>query len=147
MMVTANDNQNNATAFGRIDTPQHTVVARNARIPYRWKRIISQALKSANIDICALSEVRREWTGNIVEKDFTIYWSSGTRIEAAVGFSNNLLNVSLDLTPLSDSVMCLRLQLSSREYLNLISVYSPIHATSSRRERTFIQPINRCCWL
>jgi len=84
MMVTANDNQNNATAFGRTDAPQHTVVARNARIPYRWKQkmklgawdvrttndspdfcrperaaaIISQALKSANIDICALSEVR-----------------------------------------------------------------------------------------
>jgi len=68
--------------------------------------IISQALKSANINIYAISEVRREGTGNIVKKDFTIYSSGGTKKEAGIGFaiSNSLLNVSLDLTPLSD--MC-----------------------------------------
>ena len=37
-MVIANDNQNNAIAFGGIDAPQHTVVARNVRIPYRCKQ-------------------------------------------------------------------------------------------------------------
>lgn len=149
----ANKCQDNATAFGKTDAPQDTVVVRNERIPYGRKQkmkfgawnvrttndspdscrperataIISKELKSANIDICALSEVRREGTGNIVEKDYTIYWSGGTKKEAGVGFaiSNSLSNVTLDLTPVSDRVMCLRLELATGEYLKLVSVYGP----------------------
>ena len=39
--------------------------------PERATAIISKELKCANIDICALSEVRGEGNGNIIEKDHT----------------------------------------------------------------------------
>ena len=40
--------------------------------PERATAIISRELATANIDICALSEVRCEATGNIAERDHTI---------------------------------------------------------------------------
>ena len=83
---------NNATSSEQTDAPHRTVVVENRRNPYprnkqrlqlaawnvrttndsvnscrpeRATAIISRELESANIDICALSEVRREGTGNI----------------------------------------------------------------------------------
>ena len=101
-----------------------------------WKeqrQIISRELATANIDICALSEVRREGTGNIVERDHTIHWSG-----AGVGFavSNRLSNVTLELKPVSERIMVLRLHLKSGKFLKLVSVYGP---TMQRYEPFFWQ--------
>ena len=105
---------NDVTAFEQTDAPDFTVVVENRRNPCprnkqrlhlatwnvrttndsvnscrpeRATAIISRELVSSNIDICALSEVRRERTGNIIEKDHTIYWSGGDTKEADVGFA------------------------------------------------------------
>ena len=81
----------------------------------------------------------REGTGNIVENDYTIYWSGGARKEAGVGFaiSNSLSNVTLDLKPISDRLMCLRLQLTSGEYLKLVSVSGPNMQRSQEEKELF----------
>ena len=169
-MMIANESTDNATASGITDAPQNTVVVRNERIPYLRKQnlklgawnvrttndsdesarperataIISKELKSANIDICALSEVRRESTGNVVEKDYTIYWSGGTKKEAGVGFaiSNVLSNVTLNITPISDRIMCLRLELTSGEYLKLVSVYGPTMQRPQEEKELFYSQLN-----
>ena len=138
MVINSNDSDN-ATAFEVTDAPHSTVVVESGRIPYNHRKqvlnlstwnvrktndsadscrperataIISRELATANIDICALSEVRREGTGNIVERDHTIHWSGGNKKEAGVGFavSNRLSNVTLDLKPVSERIMVLRLR-------------------------------------
>ena len=99
---------------------------------------------SANIDICALSEVRREATGNVVEKNYTIYWSDGTKKVAGVDFaiSNSLSNVTFGLTLVSDRVMCLRLELTSGEYLKLVSVYGPTMQRPQEEKELFYSQLN-----
>ena len=110
---------NNVTASEETDARHRTVVVEYLQNPYKNKQrlnlaawnvrttndnpnscrperataIISRELESENIDICALSEVRRERTGNIIEKYHTIYWSGGDTKEAGVGFaiSNRLI--------------------------------------------------------
>ena len=78
-------------------------------------------------EMCIRDRVRREGTGNIVERNHTIHWSGGNKKEAGVGFavSNRLSNVTLDLKPVSERIMVLRLQLQSGEFLKLMSVYGP----------------------
>ena len=56
--------------------------------PERATALICRELEHANIDICALSEVRRPGTGNIVERSHTIFWSGGSERTAGVGFCN-----------------------------------------------------------
>lgn len=162
---------NIATASEVTDAPHNTVVVENRRNPYLRKKqklnlaawnvrttndsvnscrperataIISKELETARIDICALSEVRRERTGNIVEKDYTIYWSGGNKKEAGVGFaiSNRLSNVTLDLLPVSDRIMVLRLQLKSGEFLKLVSVYGPTMQRSNEEKEHFYESLN-----
>ena len=85
MVINSNDSDN-ATEFEVTDAPHSTVVVESGRIPYNHRKqvlnlaawnvctindsadscrperataIISRELATANIDICALSEVRR----------------------------------------------------------------------------------------
>ena len=110
----------------------------------RATAIILREHATANIDISALSEVRREGTGNIVERDHTIHWSGGNKKEAGVGFavSNRLSNVTLDLKPVSERVMVLRLQLKSGEFLKLMSVYGPTIQRSDQEKEHFYESLN-----
>ena len=41
--------------------------------PERATAIITREVAKAHIDICALSGVRREGQGNLVERDYSIY--------------------------------------------------------------------------
>ena len=59
----------------------------NSLRPERATAIICRALEEADVDICALSEVRRPGTGNIKERSHTIYWSGGEDKTAGVGFA------------------------------------------------------------
>ena len=108
MVINSNDSDN-ATALEVTDAPHSAVVVESGRIAYNRRKqvfnlaawnvrttndsvdscrserataIISREHATANIDICALSEVRREGTGNIVERDHTIHWSGGNKKEA-----------------------------------------------------------------
>ena len=68
----------------------------NSVRPERATAIICRELERAEIDICALTEVRRPNSGNIVEKSRTIFWSGGQGKNAGVGFavSNKLENIT-----------------------------------------------------
>ena len=128
---------NHATAFGGTDVTYRTSVIRNQRKffklkfifgawnvrttndsvdsirPERATAIIFKELDKYNIDICALSEVRRPGSGNVIERSHTIFWSGGEKKEAGVGFaiSNNLLtNTDLNPISVSDRMMYLRLR-------------------------------------
>ena len=59
--------------------------------------IICKELDKAAIDICALSEVRRPGTGNLLEKSHTIFWSGSDKKEAGVVFAM-ISSISLILT-------------------------------------------------
>ena len=148
-MIDLNDVEN-VTASGETDAPQPSAVVENMRSPTnryeklslgawnvrttndsadsvrpeRATAIVSCELQNAHIDICAISEVRREGTGNLIEKEYTFYWSGGDKKEAGVGFavSNSLSNVHLDISNISDRLMTLRIQLESGNYLKLVSV-------------------------
>ena len=112
--------------------------------PERATATISRELATANIDTCALSEVRREGTGNIVERDHTIHWSGTNNKEAGVGFavSNRLSNVTLDLKPVSERIMVLQLQVRSGEFLKLMSVYGPTMQRSDEEKEHFYGSLN-----
>ena len=111
--------------------------------PERATAIITRELSKANIDICALSEVRREGQGNLVERDYTIYWSGGTKKEAGVGFaiSNKLSSFVMTTVPISDRLMILRIQLRSGKYLKLVSVYAPTMQRSQEEKELFYQSL------
>lgn len=71
--------------------------------------IIFREFVIVNIDICVFSEVRCEGIGNIVERDYIIYWSGGNKKEVGVGFVvfNRLLNVIFDLKFVLERIMVL----------------------------------------
>ena len=111
--------------------------------PERATAIITRELSKANIDICALSEVRREGQGNLVERDYTIYWSGGTKKEAGVGFaiSNKLSSFVMTTVPISDMLMVSRIQPHFRKYLKLVSVYAPTMQRSQEEKELFYQSL------
>lgn len=82
--------------------------------------------------ICALTEVRRPNSGNIVEKSHTIFWSGGQDKNAGVGFavSNKLENFTPQ--PINDRLMTCRIDLQNGNFLTLISAYAPT------MQRTFL---------
>ena len=113
MVINSNDSDN-ASAFEVTDAPHSMVAVESGRIAYNHRKqvlnladwnvrrnndsddscrpekataIISREHATANIDICALSEVRSEGTGNIVERYHSIHWSGGNKKEAGVGFA------------------------------------------------------------
>ena len=163
-MTDLNDVEN-VTASGETDAPQPSAVVENVRSPInryeklsfgawnvrttndsadsirpeRATAIISCELQKAHIDICALSEVRREGTGNLIEKEYTFYWSGGDKKEAGVGFavSNSLSSVHLDISNISDRLMTLRIQLKSGNHLKLVSVYAPTMQRSQEEKEIF----------
>ena len=47
--------------------------------PERTTAIICRELKKTNIDICALSEVRRPGSGNVIERSHAIFWSGSKK--------------------------------------------------------------------
>ena len=111
--------------------------------PERATAIICKELEKASIDICALSEVRRPGTGNLVEKSHTIFWSGGDKKQAGVGFAirNELLNqYDLNPTPRNDRISTLRIKLKENSHILLVSVYGPtMQRTQEEKEQFYEQ--------
>ena len=145
----------NATAFGETNALQAPTVVKNIRKntakttlsltlgawnvrtttdsdssnrPERATAIICRQLEKGGIDICALSEVRRPGTGNIIEKSHTIFWSGSDKKEDGVAFAiNNILLAQCGLNPISnnDRIISLHIELKDITHLTLISAYGP----------------------
>ena len=170
METNYNNMTNHATAFRLIDASHDgTGVTKSRRNPYnttylslgawnvrttndsadsirpeRATAIICRELEKANIDICALSEVRRPGTGNLIEKSHTIFWSGNNKKEAGVGFaiSNNLFS-SIDLNPkaINDRLMSIRIELAKGQFLTLISAYGPTMQRSDQEKESFYESL------
>ena len=114
--------------------------------PERATAIICRELEKAHIDICALSEVRRENVGNVIERSHTIFWSGGENREAGVGFAvnNKLVVQGMNPNPINERLMTLRIQLRSGAHLMLISAYAPTMQRSQEEKEEFYEKLGDC---
>ncbi|XP_049869331.1 uncharacterized protein LOC126369082 [Pectinophora gossypiella] len=101
--------------------------------PERKTALIARELSRYNIDIAAISETHLSDSGELCEQlgGYTYYWSGKPESERAgsgVGFAvRNHLARKLQELPkgINDRIITLRLQLSPKKYIHLISVYAP----------------------
>ena len=110
----------------------------------RVTAIICRELERAVIEICALTEVRRPKSGNIVEKSHTIFWSGGQDKNACVGFavSNKLENITPQ--PINDRLITCRIDLQNGNFLTLVSAYTPTMQRTVEEKELFYENLGEC---
>ena len=94
--------------------------------------LLSSELKHLNIGIAALSEVQRLDRGEIMAGGYTCSWSGrsdGYHAEGVtVAVSNKLTPLIIEVTPISERIMRLRIR-HSLGVISLVSVYAPTEAS------------------
>ena len=87
--------------------------------------LLSSELKRLNMSIAALSEIQRLNSGEIMAGGYTNYWSGhsdGYHAEGvAVAVSNNLTPMIIEITPVNEIIMRLRICHSLGD-ISLVSV-------------------------
>ena len=94
--------------------------------------LLSSELKRLNIGIAALSEVRRPDSGEIMVGGYTYSWcgrSDGYHAQGgAVAVSNKLTPMVIEVTPVKEHIMRLRIH-HSFGVVSLVSVFAPTEAS------------------
>ena len=94
--------------------------------------LLSSELKRLDIGITALPEVRRPGCGEIMAGGYTSYWSGrsdGYHAQGvAVAVSNKLTPMIIEVTPINEHSMRLRLR-HSLGVISLVSEYAPTEAS------------------
>ena len=94
--------------------------------------LLSSELKRLDICIAALSEVRRPDCSEIMAGGYTCYWSGrsdGYHAQGvAVAVSNKLTPMIIEVTPVNERIMRLRIR-HSLGVISLVSVYAPIEVS------------------
>ena len=102
--------------------------------------LISSELKRLDIGIAALSEVRRSDCGEIMAGGYTYYWSGRSHgyhsQGVAVAVSNMLTPMIIEVTPVNERIMRLRIR-HSLGVISLVSVYAPTEASDLTMKDTF----------
>ena len=102
--------------------------------------LLSPELKCLDIGIAALSEVRRPDCGQIMVGGYTYYWSGrsdGYHAQGvAVAVSNKLTPMIIEVTPVNERIMRLRIR-HSLGVISLVSVYAPTEASDLTVEDVF----------
>ena len=102
--------------------------------------LLSSELKRLNIRIAALSEVRGPDSGEIMGGGYTYYWSGrydGYHAEGvAVAVSNKLTPLILEVTPVNEHIMRLRIR-HPLGVISLVSVYAPTEVSDLSMKNTF----------
>ena len=112
--------------------------------PERVTAIICRELESTGIDICALSEVRRPGSGNVIERSHTIFWSDGEDKTAGVGFAiSNRFDI-IGPVPINNRLMTARIPLQDNTHLTVISVYAPTMQRSEVEKEMFYEQLGDC---
>lgn len=117
--------------------------------PERKTGLIARELARYNIDIAAISETHLSDSGELCEQlgGYTYYWSgkpASEKAESGVGFAirNNLVRSLTELPKgISDRIITLRLQLTSKKYLHLISAYAPTLPSPDEEKNRFYQEL------
>ena len=112
--------------------------------PERTTAIICRELEKADIDICALSEVRRPGSGNIKERSHTIFWSGGEDRTAGVSFAISNKLAHINPVPVNNRLMTVRVPLNDNTYFTLISVYAPTMQRSAVEKEGFYEKLSEC---
>lgn len=119
--------------------------------PERKTALIARELAKYNIDIAAISETHLSDSGELCEQlgGYTYYWSGKPITERAasgVGFAvKNQLAKTLKELPkgINDRIITLRLQLSSKKHLHLISIYAPTLPSPEEDKIKFYSELNQ----
>ena len=108
--------------------------------PERATALVARELDRYGIDIAALSETRLADSGQLVEKGagYTFFWQGRPAAEvrqSGVGFAiKNSIASKLETFPMgiSDRLMHMRLPLSGKSFVTLISAYAPTIVTKKK---------------
>ena len=110
--------------------------------PERRTALVAKELDRYGVDIAGLSETRLSDENHLIEvgAGFTFFWKgkpAGVKREGGVGFAIKSTLVDLIEQPcaFSDRIMTLRLALSAKRYITIISAYAP---TMTNDEETII---------
>ena len=102
--------------------------------------LLSSELKRLDIGIAAISEVRRPDCGEIMAGGYTYYWygrSDGYHAQGvAVAVSNKLTPMIVEVTPVNECIMRLRIR-HSFGVISLVSVYAPTEASDLTMKDAF----------
>ncbi|XP_049885772.1 craniofacial development protein 2-like [Pectinophora gossypiella] len=119
----------------------------NNLCPERKTALIVRELSRYNIDIAAISETHLADSGKLCEEmgGYTYYWMgkpASDKAASGVGFAiRNSIARSLIESPkgINDRLMSLRLHISPRKHLHLVSVYAPTMTTSDEDKYQFYE--------
>ena len=102
--------------------------------------LLSSELKRLNISIAALSEVQRPDSSKIMVGVCNYYWSGrsdGYHTQGvAVTVSNKLTPMMIEVTPVNERIMRLRIR-HSLGVISLVSVYTPTEASDLTMKDAF----------
>ncbi|CAH1233287.1 Hypp666 [Branchiostoma lanceolatum] len=115
---------------------------RDLQTPQRRTALVAKELERYNIDIAAISETRLAGEGSLTEPNsgYTFFWKGKAEQEArihGVGFAikSSLLRRIPDIpTGINERLMKIRIPVSKKRFITLISVYAPI-LTSAEEDR------------
>ena len=103
--------------------------------------LLSSELQRLNIGIAALFEVWRPDSGEIMAGGYTYYWSGhsdGYHAQGvAVAMSNKLIPMVIEVTPVNERIMILRIS-NSLGFIYLVSAYAPTEVSDLTTKDAFI---------
>ena len=101
---------------------------------------LSDELSRLRVDMVGLSETRRPGSGETSSKGFTYYWSvmsSGHHVKGvAIGVSSRLVPSAIEVTPVDESIMGLRLKYSLG-FISVVAVYASTEVYETEEKEMF----------
>ena len=107
--------------------------------------VLSRELRRLNVEIAALSEVRRLCDGEISSEGYTYFWSGSTQglhhRGVAVAVSSRLASSVHSVTPIDERILLVRLK-HTVGYISLIAVYAPTEQSQLDVKEAFYAKLN-----
>ena len=101
---------------------------------------LSDELSRLRVDMVGLSETRRPGSGETSSKGFTYYWSgtsNGHHVKGvAIGVSSRLQPSVVEVTPVDERIMRLRLK-HSLGFMSVVAVYAPTEVCETEEKEMF----------
>lgn len=117
--------------------------------PERRSAIVDREIAKYKLDIVALSETRYHGTGQLQEKNYTIFWSGKEQNQprhngVAIAICNELAKELKEFPEcVSDRLIKLRLPTSSTNYTTIISAYAPTMKAAENSKEAFYELLDK----